>query len=121
MDGIVFKVRESNKVINKTIYLAVGLNMEGRKEVLGLWLGKNESSAFWMSVLTDLQTRGVHDILITCNDNRGGFTQTIPSVFPQSTTQICVVHQIRNACKSVVWKDKKLFYRRHESYLFSSQ
>lgn len=109
MDGIVFKVRESNKVINKTIYLAVGLNMEGRKEVLGLWLGKNESSAFWMSVLTDLQTRGVQDILITCTDNLGGFTQTIRSVFPQSTTQICVVHQIRNACKYVVWKDKKPF------------
>jgi putative transposase len=109
MDGIVFKVRENNKVINKTIYLAVGLNSEGRKEVLGLWLGKNESSAFWMSVLTDLQARGVEDILITCTDNLNGFTETIRSVFPRSTTQICVVHQIRNASKYVVWKDKKEF------------
>lgn len=109
MDGIVFKVRENNKVINKTIYLAVGLNTAGRKEVLGLWLGKTESSAFWMSVLTDLQARGVQDILITCTDNLGGFTQTIRSVFPESATQVCVVHQIRNACRYVVWKDKKLF------------
>lgn len=109
MDGIVFKVRENNKVINKTIYLAVGLNTEGKKEVLGLWLGKSESSAFWMGVLTDLQARGVQDMLITCTDNLNGFTQTIRSVFPQSTTQVCVVHQIRNACKYVVWKDRKLF------------
>lgn len=109
MDGIVFKVRENNKVINKTIYLAVGLNIEGRKEVLGLWLGKSESSAFWMTVLTDLQARGVQDILITCTDNLNGFTQTIRSVFPHSATQVCVVHQIRNACRYVVWKDKKPF------------
>lgn len=109
MDGIVFKVRENNKVINKTIYLAVGLNKEGKKEILGLWLGKNESSSFWMTVLTDLQARGVEDILITCTDNLNGFTQTIKSIFPQSTTQICVVHQIRNASKYVVWKDKKQF------------
>lgn len=95
MDGIVFKVRENSKVINKTIYLAVGLNREGRKEVLGMWLGKNESSSFWMSVLTDLKARGVEDILITATDNLNGFTQTIRSVFPQSQTQICVVHQIR--------------------------
>jgi len=109
MDGIVFKVRENSKVINKTIYLAVGLNREGRKEVLGMWLGKNESSSFWMSVLTDIKARGVEDILITATDNLNGFTQTIRTVFPQSQTQICVVHQIRNACKYVVWKDKKAF------------
>lgn len=109
MDGIMFKVREGSKVINKTIYLAVGLNREGKKEVLGMWLGKNESSSFWMSVLTDLKVRGVEDILITATDNLNGFTQTIRSVFPQSQTQICVVHQIRNACKYVVWKDRKEF------------
>ncbi|NMM50269.1 IS256 family transposase [Marinigracilibium pacificum] len=109
MDGIVFKVRENSKVINKTIYLAVGLNNQGKKEVLGMWLGKNESSSFWMTVLTDLQARGVEDILITCTDNLNGFTQTIRSVFPQSTTQVCVVHQIRNASRYVVWKDKKAF------------
>ena len=109
MDGIVFKVRENSKVINKTIYIAVGLKRDGKKEVLGLWLGKNESAAFWMTVLTDLKARGVEDILITATDNLNGFTDTIKSVFPQSATQICVVHQIRNACKYVVWKDRKEF------------
>jgi transposase-like protein len=109
MDGISFKVRENSKVINKTIYIAVGLKRDGKKEVLGLWLGKNESAAFWMTVLTDLRARGVEDILITATDNLNGFTDTIKSVFPQSATQICVVHQIRNACKYVVWKDRKEF------------
>ena len=109
MDGIVFKVRESGKVINKTVYLCVGLNNRGYKEVLGMWIGKTESSSFWMSVLTDLKARGVEDILITVTDNLNGFTETIRAVFPQSTTQICVVHQIRNSCKYVVWKDMKEF------------
>ena len=109
MDGIVFKVRENSKVINKTIYLAVGLNRDGKKEVLGMWLGKNESAAFWLGVLTDLKARGVEDILITATDNLNGFTQTIKNVFPQSQTQICVVHQIRNSARYVVWKDKKAF------------
>ena len=111
MDGIVFKVRENSKVVNKTIYVAVGLKRDGRKEVLGLWLGKTESSAFWMSVLTDMKARGVEDMLITATDNLNGFTDTIRTVFPESSTQICVVHQIRNACKYVVWKDKKEFTR----------
>ena len=109
MDGIVFKVRENSKVVNKTIYIAVGLRRDGKKEVLGLWLGKNESAAFWMSVLTDMKARGVEDILITATDNLNGFTDTIRNVFPESRTQICVVHQIRNACRYVVWKDKKAF------------
>jgi putative transposase len=111
MDGIVFKVRENSKVINKTVYLAVGLNREGRKEVLGMWLGRNESASFWMGVLTDLKARGVDDILITATDNLNGFTETIKQVFPQSNTQICVVHQIRNSSRYVVWKDKKAFTR----------
>ena len=109
MDGIVFKVRENSKVINKTVYIAVGLRRDGKKEVLGLWLGKNESAAFWMRVLTDIKARGVNDILITATDNLNGFTDTIKNVFPESTTQICVVHQIRNSCKYVVWKDKREF------------
>jgi transposase-like protein len=109
MDGIVFKVRESSKVVQKTIYIAVGLRRDGKKEVLGLWLGKNESAAFWMSVLTDIKARGVEDILITATDNLNGFTQTIKSVFSEASTQICVVHQIRNSCKYVVWKDRKEF------------
>ncbi|WP_291912690.1 IS256 family transposase [Chitinophaga sp. CB10] len=109
MDGIVFKVRENSKVVNKTVYIAVGLKRDGLKEVLGMWLGKNESAAYWMTVLTDLKARGLEDILITATDNLNGFTQTIKSVFPQSATQVCVVHQIRNSCRYVVWKDKKEF------------
>src|SRR6478609_6335521 len=109
MDGIVFKVREDSKVINKTIYLAIGLKRDGKKEVLGMWLGKNETSSFWMGVLTDLKARGIKDILITATDNLNGFTQTIRSVFPESQTQICVVHQIRNSCKYVVYKDRQQF------------
>lgn len=109
MDGIVFKVRENSRVIDKTIYIAIGLRTDGKKEVLGLWLGKNESAAFWLSVLTDLRSRGVQDILITATDNLKGFTEAIRSVFPESTKQICIVHQIRNACRYVVWKDRKAF------------
>lgn len=111
MAGIVFKVRENSKVVNKTIYIGVGLRTDGYKEVLGMWLGKNESSAYWLSVLTDLRSRGLHDILITATDNLNGFTATIRSVFSECSTQICVVHQIRNSMRYVVWKDKKEFAR----------
>lgn len=109
MDGIVFKVRDNGRVVNKTVYLCIGLNKLGYKEVLGMWVGASESSSFWMSVLTDLQARGVEDILITCTDNLNGFTDTIKAVFPNSTTQICVVHQIRNSSRYVVCKDRKEF------------
>ena len=105
----VFKVRQGGKVINKTIYLAVGLNREGHKEILGMWLGENESAAFWQGVMTDLKVRGVEDILITVTDNLNGFTGAITNIFPQANTQICVVHQIRNSARYVVWKDKKEF------------
>ena len=81
MDGMVFKVRQNGKVVNKTIYLAVGLNSEGHKDVLGMWLGESESASFWMSVLTDMRSRGVDDILITSTDNLKGFTEAITSVF----------------------------------------
>ena len=113
MDGIVFKVRDSGKVVNKTVYLCVGLDDRGYKGVLGMWLGKSESesSSFWMSVLTDLKSRGVEDILITVTDNLNGFTDTIRAVFPQSTTLICVVHQIRNSLRYVVWKDIEEYER----------
>lgn len=109
MDGIVFKVKEGSRVIEKTVYIAVGLNIEGKKEVLGMWLGKNESASFWLTVLTDLKARGVKDILITATDNLKGFTETIRTVFPEATKQICVVHQIRNSCKYVGWKERKEF------------
>ncbi len=109
MDCIVFKVRDNGKVVNKAVYLAVGLSKEGKKEVLGMWLGKNESASFWLGVLTDLKARGVEDILITATDNLNGFTGAIKNVFPDCQTQICVVHQIRNSSRYVVWKDKKSF------------
>lgn len=109
MDGISFKVREANKVINKTVYIAIGLRRDGIKEVLGLWLSQSESAAYWLSVLTDIKVRGVKEIFITATDNLKGFTDAISNVFPQCETQICVVHQIRNACKFVVWKDRKEF------------
>lgn len=109
MDGIVFKVRQDGRVINKTVYLAVGLNREGKKDLLGMWLAETESAAFWVSALTDLKARGVEDILITCTDNLNGFAKGIKSVFPNAVTQICVVHQIRNSNRYVVWKDRQAF------------
>ena len=109
MDGISFKVRHNGKVINKTIYLMIGLNNQGTKEVLGMWLHETESASFWMSVFTDIKARGVEDIFIVCSDNLTGLTDGITSIYPQAVTQICVVHQIRNSLKYVVWKDKKAF------------
>jgi transposase-like protein len=109
MDGIVLKVRTDNKVINKCVYIVIGLKPDGIKEVLGFWIEKTESAAFWMSVLTDLKARGVEDILIACTDNLKGFTQAIKAVFPLTVTQICIVHQIRNSCKFVVYKDRQVF------------
>ncbi|RYE23798.1 MAG: IS256 family transposase [Sphingobacteriaceae bacterium] len=109
MDGIQFRIRHNGKVINKCIYLVIGLNSEGRKEVLGMWINETESASFWLSVMTDLKVRGVQDILIACTDNLTGFTKAIREVFPQTVTQLCVVHQIRNSCKYVAWKERKEF------------
>jgi putative transposase len=109
MDGIQFKVRHNGKVINKCIYLVIGLRNNGLKEILGMWINETESASFWLSVLTDLKARGVQDILIACTDNLTGFTKAIAEVFPQTITQLCVVHQIRNSCKYVSWKERKEF------------
>lgn len=109
MDGIVFKVRENSRVVDKTIHIAIGLNLEGKKQVLGMWLGKNESASFWMTAMTDLQARGVKDILITATDNLTGFTEAIAAVFPQATKQICIVHQVRSSCRYVSYRDRKAF------------
>ncbi|WP_083729623.1 IS256 family transposase [[Flexibacter] sp. ATCC 35208] len=109
MDGIILKVKQNGKYINKCIYLVIGLKKDGLKEVLGMWMAETESASFWMSVLTDLEARGVEDILIACTDNLKGFTDAIKGVFPQTVTQLCIVHQIRNSCKFVVWKDRKEF------------
>jgi len=107
MDAIVFKVRQDGKVIDKAVQIAVGLNNQGYKQMLGMWLCQNESASFWMSVLTNLKSRGVEDVLITSTDNLTGFTDAIKAVFPSAKTQICIVHQLRNSLKFVVWKDKK--------------
>ncbi|MFW5701258.1 MAG: IS256 family transposase [Cyclobacteriaceae bacterium] len=109
MDGIVLKVKQNGKYINKCIFIVIGLKNDGLKEVLGMWIAENESAAFWLTVLTDLKARGVEDILIACTDNLTGFTQAIKGVFPDAVTQLCVIHQIRNSCKFVVWKDRKEF------------
>jgi putative transposase len=109
MDGIMLKIKQNGKYINKCIYIVIGLKNDGLKEVLGMWLAETESAAFWLSVLTDLKARGVEDILIACTDNLTGFTQAIKGAFPKAATQLCIVHQIRNSCKFVVWKDRKAF------------
>ena len=109
MDGISFKIRYNSKVINKTIFLVLGVNKEGMKEVLGMWINETESASFWLQVLTDLKARGVEDILISCTDNLAGFSQAIKGVFPNTVVQLCVVHQIRNSSRYVVWKEKKEF------------
>jgi transposase-like protein len=109
MDGIVIKVRHNGKYINKCIYMVIGLRKDGQKEILGMWIAESESASFWLNVLTDLKARGVQDILIACTDNLAGFTMAIRGVFPQAITQICIVHQVRNSCKYVVWKDRKEF------------
>lgn len=107
MEAVVFKVRQEGKVINKAVQVAVGLNNQGKKEVLGMWTCQNESASFWMSVLTNIKSRGVEDILISSTDNLKGFTDAIRAVFPETKTQICIVLQLRNSLKFVVWKDKK--------------
>lgn len=109
MDAISIKVKDNGKINNKSIYIVIGLNGEGKKEVLGMWINHTESASFWMSVLTDLKARGVEDILIASTDNLKGFTDAIRTVFPNTDTQLCVVHQIRNSVRYVVWLDKKEF------------
>ncbi len=109
MDGISIKIRHNGKVVNKTVYLVIGLTQEGKKQVLGMWISETESASFWMTVLTDLKARGVKDILIASTDNLSGFTEAIKGVFPLADTQLCIVHQVRNSLRYVVWKDKKEF------------
>ena len=109
MDGIVLKVRHSGKYINKCIFLVIGLRNDGIREVLGMWIAETETASFWLSVLTDLKARGVEDILIACTDNLKGFTEAIKGAFPNTITQLCIVHQIRNSCKYVITKDRKIF------------
>ncbi|WP_330178558.1 IS256 family transposase [Candidatus Vondammii sp. HM_W22] len=107
LDCIVVKIRQDKKVINKAIYLALGVNMEGHKELLGLWLSENEGAKFWLNVLTELQNRGVKNILIACVDGLKGFPDAINTAFPETQVQLCIVHMVRNSMKYVPWKDYK--------------
>lgn len=107
LDGIVLKIRHNKRVVNKTLYLALGINLEGHKELLGLWLAETEGAKFWLSVLTELKTRGLQDILIACVDGLKGFPEAIQAEYPQTKIQLCIVHMVRNSLKYVSWKDYK--------------
>jgi transposase-like protein len=107
LDAIHFKVRRENRVVNKAAYSVLGINLNGQKEILGIWIGENESSSFWLGVLNDLKSRGVEDILIVSKDGLSGFSEAINTVFPHTEIQLCIIHQIRNSLKYVSYKEQK--------------
>ena len=111
MDAIHYKVRSEGRIINKAAYIAIGINLEGVKDVLGIWVGENESSKYWLKVLTDIKNRGVKDILIASVDGLVGFKDAIHAVFPSTEVQRCIVHQIRNTLNYVSYKHRKEFAR----------
>jgi putative transposase len=111
LDAIVIKVRDDGQVKNKSLYLAIGINLEGNKEVLGMWMSLNEGAKFWLSVVNELKNRNVQDILIACVDGLKGFPDAINTVFPQTQIQQCIVHMVRNSLKYVPWKDRKAVAR----------
>lgn len=111
MDAVHYKVRVEGRIINKAAYVAIGINLEGTKEVLGIWIGENESSKYWLKVLTELKNRGIKDILIASVDGLTGFSEAIKAVFPNTEIQRCVVHQIRNTLGYVSYKHRKEFAR----------
>lgn len=107
LDCIHVKARDNHTVINKAVYLAIGVNMQGKKELLGIWISKNEGAKFWMQIVTELKNRGVEKIYVACVDGLKGFTEAIHSVFPETTVQLCIVHMVRNSVKYVSYKDLK--------------
>lgn len=107
LDCIVVKVYQGGTVINKAVFLALGINTEGQKELLGMWLAENEGAKFWLGVLTELKNRGLQDILIACVDGLKGFPDAINSVYPQTHIQLCIIHMVRNSLKYVSWEDYK--------------
>ena len=109
LDGVVFNVNSEGQIVKKTAYVITGINIDGERDVLGIWVGEAESAKFWMSALVSIKNRGVKDILIASIDGLSGFEQAIESLFPQTEIQRCIVHQIRNSCKFVGWKDRKKF------------
>lgn len=106
-DGIVFKSRKDNQIINKCEYSVLGIDMDGRKDILGTWISENESASFYASICADLKKRGVRDIFIACHDNLKGLGDAINAVFPKTKQQLCIVHQVRNSAKFVPYKDRK--------------
>lgn len=108
MDAIHYNVRSEGRIVKKAVYIAIGINMEGIKEVLGMYVGENESAKYWLSILNGLKNRGVEDILITCVDGLTGFSEAISAVYPKTEIQRCIIHQIRNSTKYVSYKDIKL-------------
>ena len=111
LDAVRVNSRESGKSVNKALYIALAITMEGRKDVLGFYLSDTEGAKFWMSVLTDLRNRGVQDILIACMDGLTGFPDAVRAVFPQTRIQLCIVHMVRNSTKYVSYKDLKAVCR----------
>lgn len=111
MDAIHYKIREEGRYVGKAIYTLLGLNVEGQKEIIGIYLSENEGANYWLTVLTELQNRGVKDILIACIDGLTGFPEAIASIFPQTEIQLCIIHQIRNTMKYVASKNQKAFMR----------
>ncbi|ASX27428.1 transposase [Rickettsia sp. MEAM1 (Bemisia tabaci)] len=107
LDCIHVKARDNHVIINKAVYLAIGVNMEGKKELLGIWIGKNEGCKFWMQVVTELKNRGVAQIYVACVDGLKGFPEAINSIFPKTIVQLCIVHMVRNSVKYVSYKDLK--------------
>jgi len=107
LDALVVKVREQNRVINKSVYLVIGVNLQGLKEVLGIWINETEGASFWLSIITELRNRGVEDIFIACVDGLKGFPEAIESVFPKTQVQLCLVHLVRHSLSYVSYKERK--------------
>lgn len=105
--SIHYHVRSEGQIVKKAVYIAIGLNLDGKKDVLGMWVGENESAKFWASVLNSLRNRCVQDIFIACTDNLTGFSAAIDAVFPKTEIQNCIIHQLRNSSKYVSYKDLK--------------
>ena len=106
-DAIMVKVKDNGHLTNKAVYLALGVNTEGKKELLGMWIEQTEGAKFWLKVLTELKNRGLNDILIACVDGLKGFEEAIHTVFPKTEVQLCIVHMVRNSLKYVSYKDRK--------------
>lgn len=107
LDALRIKVRDRGHIISKSVYLAIGITLDGRKEALGLWLDKTEGAKFWLQIITELKNRGVEDIFIACVDGLKGFPEAMAAVFPRTQVQLCVVHMIRNSLTYVAWQDRK--------------